>query len=252
MPLIRAILKEDIYNDRYGRPRILNALLLKGIKISESTLYRVLKSAELGVKQKRPKGLTKAEKSAYKNDNLLNGNFRTQRPNEKLVSDITQLSTAEGTLYISGVFDCFDSKCVGLSMGSHMQTGLIIASLQMAITQENIKAATFRSDRGNQYTSQAFRNYIAGTKIVQSMSHAGSSCYGNAKCESMWGRFKEEAIHDRFNTKKMSMAAVKRLVFHYFMCYWNNRRICHAIGGLPPQLKRDQYYGKTASRGSVA
>ncbi len=26
------------------------------------------------------------------------------------------------------------------------------------------------------------------------------------------------------------------------MGYWNNRRICTANGGLPPILKREQYY----------
>jgi hypothetical protein len=30
----------------------------------------------------------------------------------------------------------------------------------------------------------------------------------------------------------MSMEAVKSLVFRYFLGYWNNRRICRAIGGL--------------------
>ena len=33
----------------------------------------------------------------------------------------------------------------------------------------------------------------------------------------------------------MPMAAVKALVWRYFFGYWNNRRICSAIGGLPPQ-----------------
>ena len=25
------------------------------------------------------------------------------------------------------------------------------------------------------------------------------------------------------------------------MSYWNNRRICHSIGGLPPAVKREHY-----------
>jgi len=126
-------------------------------------------------------------------------------------------------------------------MDDNMRTDLVIDSLKMAIKQEKIKKAIFHSDRGSQYTSNDFRKFIKTTKITQSMSFAGASCYGNAKCESMWGRFKEEAICNRYNTKNMSMNSVKRLVFHYFMSYWNNRRICHAIGGIPPQLKRDSF-----------
>jgi len=40
----------------------------------------------------------------------------------------------------------------------------------------------------------------------------------------------------------MTMETVKSLVFRYFIDYWNNRRICHAIGGIPPILKRKRYY----------
>jgi hypothetical protein len=38
------------------------------------------------------------------------------------------------------------------------------------------------------------------------------------------------------------MEDVKTLVFRYFLGYWNNRRICHAIGGVPPAVKRNRYY----------
>jgi mRNA degradation ribonuclease J1/J2 len=72
--------------------------------------------------------------------------------------------------------------------------------------------------------------------------HGGGRCHDNAKCESLWGRFKEELLYDRYDAKKMSMAAVKSLIWRYFMSYWNNRRICSANGGLPPMVKRKKFY----------
>ena len=42
----------------------------------------------------------------------------------------------------------------------------------------------------------------------------------------------------------MTIEAVKSLVFRYFMGYWNNRRVCSAIGGIPPIELRKQYYQK--------
>lgn len=71
------------------------------------------------------------------------------------------------------------------------------------------------------YTSQDFRAYVERIGIVQSMSFARMSCYGNAKCESMWARMKEEAIYGRHKTTQMSMEDVKSLVFRYYMGYWN-------------------------------
>lgn len=239
---IKAILEEDEYNDTYGRERLHDSLLLRGFRISISTVYRVCGKYGLLVKKHRPKRLTKSEKSAYKNDDLLEGDFTAAAPNQKLISDITQLPTKEGTLYISGIFDCYDNQCMGLSMANNMRTDLVIESLTMVANNEMIKGAIFHSDRGSQYTSQEFRAYARKLEINQSMSFSGASCYGNAKCESMWARMKEELIYGRYKTTQMSMEAVKSLIFRYYMGYWNHRRICHAIGGMAPAMKRAAFY----------
>jgi transposase InsO family protein len=63
------------------------------------------------------------------------------------------------------------------------------------------------------------------------MNSAAGRCHDNAKCESMWARFKKEVIYGRLNTKLLNMDYVKSIVFRYFMGYWNSYRICHSIGG---------------------
>ena len=40
----------------------------------------------------------------------------------------------------------------------------------------------------------------------------------------------------------MEVEELKVLIWRYFLSYWNNRRICSANGGLPPIVKRKQYY----------
>lgn len=239
---IQAIIAEDEYNDKYGRERLRDALILRGYDISLSTVYRVCLKHGICLKANKPKSLTKSEKDAYKNDDLLKGDFDAAAPNKKLISDITQLPTKDGTLYISAVFDCFDNACLGITMDDNMKTPLVIGSLKMALLSHKITSAVFHTDRGSQYTSYDFRAFSEKVSLTQSMSFAGSSCYGNAKCESFWGRFKVEAIYGRYRTELMSMDTVKTLVFRYFMGYWNNRRICHSIGGLPPMLKRRRFF----------
>lgn len=239
---IQAIIEEDEFNNCYGRERIHDALIMRGYAISPSTLYRICRKHGILAKQNKPKGLTKADKDAYKNDDIINRDFTAEAPNKKLVSDITELPTADGPLYISGVFDCFDNTCLGLSMDNNMKTPLVIQSLQSAMCSYKITNAIFHTDRGSQYTSFDFMAFLKKTGIVQSMNSAAGRCHDNANCESMWARFKEEAIYGRYNTKNMRMEDVKTLVFRYFMGYWNNRRICHAIGGIPPMLKRNRFY----------
>ena len=239
---IQAILDEDEENACYGRKRMIDALRLKDRTESDSTIYRVMKKYGLLKKSRTPKGLTEADKAAHKSDNLLNRDFTSDAPCKKLVSDITQLSTADGNLYISGVFDCYDNYCLGLSMDDNMKTPLVEQSLASAHNLHGIRDAIFHTDRGSQYTSADFRASLHRYGVIQSMNSDGGRCHDNAKCESMWARFKTEAIYGRHNTKNMPMEQVKSLVFRYFLGYWNNRRICHAIGGLPPALKRQRFF----------
>ena len=77
------------------------------------------------------------------------------------------------------------------------------------------------------------------------MNGAAGRCHDNAKCESMWARAKSE-IFAYYNPKKMTCEQLKILLTNYFLDYWNYRRICSAIGGVPPLIKRGAYYQKQA------
>ena len=59
--IIKAIIKEDEFNDKYGRERLDPTLLLKGVKISPSKVYRVCNKYGILKKKRKPKGLTKAD-----------------------------------------------------------------------------------------------------------------------------------------------------------------------------------------------
>ena len=53
---------------------------------------------------------------------------------------------------------------------------------------------------------------------------------------------KTELLYDRYDIKQMEVEELKALIWRYFLSYWNNRRIYSANGGLPPMVKRKQYY----------
>jgi len=66
-------------------------------------------------------------------DNLLGCDFTAVAPNQRWVTDITAISTDEGTLYLSAIKDLFSRKVVGGAMDAHMETSLIVRALDMAI-----------------------------------------------------------------------------------------------------------------------
>ena len=242
------ICNEDICNDSYGRVRMYQALQLKqpkNVKIpGERTVYRIMKQLGLNHRPKRkPNGITKADREAMKSNDLLKRDFTSDAPLKKCVTDITEIKAKNGKLYVSAIFDCFDLSVLGLAMETTMKAELCVHTLDHALTAyPSLKGAIIHSDRGSQYTSDAYRRAIEQYGIRQSMNSAGGRCHDNARCESMWARMKSELLYDRYDTEQMTLEQLKSLIWRYFMSYWNNRRICSANGGLPPAVKRKNYY----------
>ena len=56
-------------------------------------------------------------------------------------------------------------------------------------------------------------------------------------------RMKEELFYNRGRRfENYTIEALKTMAGRYFMSYWSNRRICSAIGGIPPAVKRHRFY----------
>lgn len=244
---MRGIVAEDECNDTYGRCRMYQALKLKYPDEDipgERTVYRIMEEIGFSHRPKRkPNGITKADRNARKSDDLLKRDFTAERPLEKCVTDITEIPAQDGKLYVSAIFDCYDLCVLGLAMADNMRTELCISTIGNAFKAfPSIRGAIIHSDRGSQYTSASYRAELNCCGIVQSMNSDGGRCHDNARCEAMWARMKEELLYGRYDTKKMTIEELKTLIWRYFIIYWNNRRICSANGGLPPMLKRKQYY----------
>lgn len=239
---------EDECNDTYGRMRMFQALKLRNPEKvyipSERTVYRIMEEIGLSHRPKRkPNGITKTDRNARKSDDLIKRSFRSERSLIKAVTDITEIKCKDGKLYISAIFDCYDLTVLGLAMDTNMKAPLCVQTLKNAmVAYPDLKGCIIHSDRGTQYTSELYRNELKKYKIIQSMNSDGGRCHDNARCESMWARMKSELLYDRYNTEEMNVEEVKILIWRYFISYWNNRRICSANEGLPPIIKRKQYY----------
>ena len=86
-------------------------------------------------KKWKPMGKTTKDLSRIA-PNLLNQNFTTMAENEVWVTDITCIKTSEGWLYVSAVLDLYSRRIVGLSIGKHIDTELVLRSLTQATVIE--------------------------------------------------------------------------------------------------------------------
>jgi transposase InsO family protein len=250
LAMIRQVLEEDEENsDNYGVKRIFLALRNnKGYTGSYSTVCRVCRKNGITLKKKRkPNGLTKADTAAQKSENLLQQDFTASAPNEKWLSDITEVPCSDGKLYVAPVFDCFDGAIVGLAMDDNMRKDLCIAAFEQACRRQNAFGMIFHSDRGSQYTSSDFRASLHRYGAIQSMSGTGR-CFDNARMESFFATLKKEKLY-RINTESLPMDTVKSIIWRYIEGYYNHRRIYTTNNGYPPLVFRNMFlmrHGKAA------
>ena len=239
---IHKVLNEDVNNDNYGAKRILLALQQKGIKTSLSSVRRAMRKGNLVKPNRRsPDGLTKKDKKAMQPENLIKRDFTASKPNEKWLTDITQVNCKDGKLYIAPIFDCFSGEIVSLAMDRNMKKELCISALEAAFKARKPKSGVIiHSDAGSQYTSYDYKSTIGKYKAIQSMSDVGK-CYDNARMESFFATLKKEKLY-KIKTEKMTVEEVKTVVFQYVMVYYNRKRITTVNpDGLPPSIYRERF-----------
>jgi transposase InsO family protein len=191
-------------------------------------------------KKRKPKSLTKEDSESEKSENILNQDFTAAAPNTKWLTDITEVPTAEGKLYIAPVLDCFDGQIVGIAMDDNMRKELCITAFEQACKAQNAEGMIIHSDRGSQYTSRKFRKTLASYGAIQSMCGTGR-CFDHARMESFFATLKKEKLY-KIRTALLPMAQVKSTIFRWVFLYYNRKRVYTANeGGYPPDIKRRMY-----------
>ena len=162
--------------------------------------------------------------------NLLNREFSAAFPNQKWVSDITYIGTAEGWLYLAVVLDLYSRCVVGWAMGEQMDTGLVEGAFQMALLNRQPSAGLLHhSDRGSQYTSAEYRDQLADLQCQVSMSRTGN-CYDNAVAESFFATLKTECANTLFKNKAEASTAI----FEFIEGWYNRQRLHSSLDYLSP------------------
>ena len=235
---IKEIIHRFPENENYGSRRIHLALQQQGEDVSYGAVYRAMKENHLLHKPKRhPNGITRADAAAQKSENLINRDFTAVAPNQKWLTDITEVPCSDGKLYVAPILDCFNGEIVGLAMDDNMRAELCIRTFENACQSRGARSMLIHSDRGSQFTSAAFRAALTHRGAVQSMSGTGK-CYDNARMESFFATLKKEKLY-RIETRKLPMEQVKTIIFRFILVYYNRQRVYTSNpGGWPPALFR--------------
>jgi transposase InsO family protein len=219
----------------YGSPRIQAELAENGISCSPKRVARLMRQAALVAKQSRKFKVTTTD-SVHNYPvapNLLEQDFGASRPNEKWLSDITYIPTAEGWLYLAAVLDLYSRRIVGWAMSDSLERHLPINALKMAIqARQPAPGLLHHSDRGSQYASDDYQALLTQYQMRCSMSRTGN-CYDNAPMESFFGTLKTELIH---HCHYLTKTEAKTSIFEYIELFYNRFRRHSALGFLSPLI----------------
>ena len=219
----------------YGYRRVHIWLERQGIYRNPKTVLRLMQKYNL-LSVVRRKKFHYCSQYLHRYPNILNREFNTERPNQKWVTDISYIKTAQGFLYLSIIRDLYDNSIVAYKMDKEQSIKLVLDTIKAAKRKEKITAELqLHSEQGFQYTSHAYYKLTQSYGITPSMSRRGNP-YDNALAENFFSILKTECIH----RVKLSGYDEASLIISEYINFYNNYRI-QTKTKLTPLEKRNQF-----------
>lgn len=227
----------DLHSGTYGYRRLGDEYnVLHGTHYNEKRFYRLTQIAGLKAIIRRKRPYYHRSKPELTAENLLNREFSAVRPNEKWLTDVTEMKYGAGEkLYLSAILDLKGRDIIAYSISRTNNNQLVMDTFEQAFSLHPDAHPLLHSDRGFQYTSHSFRQMLHSHGMTHSMSRVGK-CIDNGPMEGFWGILKCEMYNlHRFHNYAELSEAIK-----HFIHYYNHNRRQRALRHLPPAAYRQQ------------
>ena len=232
----------------YGADKVWRQLRREGTEVARCTVERLMRRLGLrGVVRGKVVRTTVPDSATPCPLDLVNRQFRADRPNQLWVSDFTYVSTWQGWLYVAFVIDVYARRIVRWRVSRSMTTDFVLDALEQALyarQPERDGSLVHHSDRGSQYVSIRYSERLAEAGIEPSVGSKGDS-YDNALAETINGLYKAELIHRRAPWKTRETVGLATLEW---VAWFNHVRLLEPIGYIPPAEAEANYYRQLAEQ----
>lgn len=195
-PRLKIIFKQNYKS--YGYRRMKMELDDEGIQLSEKVIRRLMAEEGLEVTTTRCR-----KYSSYAGEitpavpNILDRDFQSDVPNQKLVTDITEFSIQAGKVYLSPLIDCFGGQITSWTISTSPNAELVNTMLSVAAERlPSNEKIIVHSNRGAHYRWLGWIGLMDKFGFTRSMSQKGSTP-DNAQAESFFGHLKTEFFYNR-------------------------------------------------------
>lgn len=215
----------------YGAPRIVLDLREAGETCSKHRVARIMRANHIKSSPRLPNSPYARGVTARLTPNTLQRGFTVQRPNTAWVTDITDVRTWGGGLYLAVVIDLYSRRIVGWSTKPTLAQSLVLDALLMAVRRRKPTHALIHSDQGSQFGSDAWRRFCKAHHLEPSMSRRGN-CWDHAVAESFFSSLKKERIKKRiYTTRALATAEIA----DYIETFYNRTRRHSHLSGVSPE-----------------
>jgi putative transposase len=215
---------------RYGYRRITLELRNRGYSMNHKTVSKLMLSLGLKceVRMKRYR--------SYKGGvgriapNMLERNFKAERPNQKWATDVTEFSIQGTKCYLSPIIDLYNREVISYNISYRPTLDLVMSMIDDAFVkipdQTNL---ILHSDQGWHYQHGNYQFRLKQKGVQQSMSRK-RNCLDNAAIESFFGVLKSELLYlQKFNSIEHFQKELEE-----YIDYYNNTRIKAHLNGMSP------------------
>ncbi|XWL03708.1 IS3 family transposase [Macrococcoides goetzii] len=189
-----------IHKNRIGYRTVTDELRDLGFIVNHKKVLRIMRENNLlCIKFKHRNRTYKSYKGKVGKTakNKLNRRFVTDRPYQKLLTDVTQFNIKNGNkLYLSTIFDVCTKEIISYSVSKRPTLEFVMDSLSKAINviPDLPYRTTIHSDQGWQYQHKTWVQTLKKNRIFQSMSRKGN-CLDNSPMENFFGILKQEMFY---------------------------------------------------------
>lgn len=232
---------QEIYDDSnqiFGAGKITAVLHNNGYRVSQEMVLELMR--DMGLVSIRQSAKSQYIKGSKKFKNHLNQEFHADKPNQIWVSDVTYFRYNERSYCICVIIDLFSRRIVGYRIGSTNSTQLVKSTFKRAFENRRPdRKLIFHTDRGSNFRSKTFCDYLKSLQVTQSFSRAYVP-YDNSVAESFFSSMKREEL---YRTKYRSESEFRKAVDNY-MEFYNIKRPHQKLKYKTPEQAENNFWLK--------
>lgn len=230
----------------YGAHKLWKAAQRAGHDIGRDQTARLMRELDIrGVSRRRKKVFTTvSDPDALRAPDLVNRNFKADRPDALWVTDLTYVPTRSAMAYVCFIVDVYSRRIVGWTAASHMRTQMVLDALEMARRSRGSKrlvGLVTHSDAGSQFTSVRFTERLDEIGARPSIGTVADS-YDNALAESTNGLYKAECVYGPDAPGGWDDVDQLELATLSWVHWFNHERLHSHCGDVPPDEFEAAHY----------